>query len=199
MIWDSAIWAAYGSEIATPVLDSLASTGIVFSNFHAAPTCSPTRAMLLTGVDHHRAGMGNMYEFLNSAPAQSDQPGYEGHLNDSVVTIAEVLKTVGYHTAISGKWHLGQQLVVEQCPWRAALINRGCYGAGGPSTYAPELLVDRLSKATCVCHIPKVGIRQNGIPTRRSSLRTRRSTNRSPSSCSRRTPRRIGHWRRRRT
>jgi arylsulfatase A-like enzyme len=106
----------YGSEIATPVLDSLASTGIVFSNFHAAPTCSPTRAMLLTGVDHHRAGMGNMYEFLSSAPAQIGKPGYEGHLNNSVVTIAEVLKTAGYHTAISGKWHLGRRLAVSQAP-----------------------------------------------------------------------------------
>lgn len=106
----------YGSEIATPALDSLASAGTVFSNFHAAATCSPTRAMLLTGVDHHLAGMGNMYEFLRSAPAQHDKPGYEGYLNDSVVTIAEVLKTIGYETAISGKWHLGRQPVAAQAP-----------------------------------------------------------------------------------
>ncbi len=106
----------YGSEIDTPALDSLAASGIVFSNFHAASTCSPTRAMLLTGVDHHRAGMGNMYEFLASAPAQQGRPGYEGYLSDSVVTMAEVLKMSGYFTAISGKWHLGRQLVAAQAP-----------------------------------------------------------------------------------
>lgn len=106
----------YGSEIATPVLDSLAAAGTVFANFHAAPTCSPTRAMLLTGVDHHLAGMGNMYEFLRSTPRQIGKPGYEGHLNRSVLTIAEVLKTADYQTAIVGKWHLGSQLVTSQAP-----------------------------------------------------------------------------------
>lgn len=106
----------FGSEIATPVLDSLATDGIVFSNFHTAPTCSPTRAMLLTGVDHHRAGMGNMYEFLRSAPVQIGKPGYEGFLNDSVITLAEALKMAGYKTAISGKWHLGRQLAIGQAP-----------------------------------------------------------------------------------
>jgi arylsulfatase len=127
----------YGSEIATPVLDALASTGIVFSDFHTAPTCSPTRAMLLTGVDHHLAGMGNMYEFLNSAPAQLGKPGYEGHLNDSVVTIAEVLKTAGYHTAISGKWHLGRQLVVPQAPVARGFDQSWVLWSGWAEHHAP--------------------------------------------------------------
>jgi arylsulfatase len=106
----------YGSEIPTPSIDALASRSIVFSNFHVAPTCSPTRATLLTGVDHHRAGMGNMYEFLIAAPAQIGRPGYEGSLNESVVTLAEVLKTAGYFTAISGKWHLGGRLTTAEAP-----------------------------------------------------------------------------------
>lgn len=97
----------FGSEIATPAIDELAAHGVTLTNFHTAATCSPTRAMLLTGVDHHLAGMGNMYEFLSKS--QRHQPGYEGHLNDGVVTIAELLSDNGYRTCIAGKWHLGKQ------------------------------------------------------------------------------------------
>ena len=128
----------YGSEIATPVLDSLASAGIVFANFHAASTCSPTRAMLLTGVDHHRAGMGNMYEFLDETPSQVGKPGYEGHLNESVMTIAEVLRTEGYHTAISGKWHLGRELIHSQTPVARGFDQSWVLWSGWSEHYAPE-------------------------------------------------------------
>jgi len=75
---------AYGSEVATPNLDALASEGLSFTNFHVGATCSPTRSLLLTGVDNRRSGLGNMHEFLSDA--QRDQPGYEGYLNKSVVT-----------------------------------------------------------------------------------------------------------------
>lgn len=100
--------AAFGGEIHSPNLDDLANRGTRFTNFHAAPTCSPTRAMLLTGVDHHRAGLGNMHFSLR--PEQKGQPGYEGHLNSEVVTVASLLKSHGYHTYMSGKWHLGQTI-----------------------------------------------------------------------------------------
>ena len=66
---------AYGSEIATPTIDRLAANGVKFSNFHAAAACTPTRGMLLTGVDNHLVGMGNMLEIM--ADNQFDQPGYE--------------------------------------------------------------------------------------------------------------------------
>ena len=101
----------FGSEISTPHLDRLAAAGVTFTNFYTAPTCSPTRAMLLTGVDHHRTGLGNMYEFLRSAPQQIGKPGYEGYLNQRVVTIPEVLQRQGYHTSIAGKWHVGRRKI----------------------------------------------------------------------------------------
>jgi arylsulfatase len=97
----------FGGEIPTPHLDALAARGLRATNFCVGPTCSPTRAMLLTGVDHHAAGLGNMAEYLG--PRQKGQPGYEGHLNDRVACVAQVLRDAGYHTYLAGKWHLGEQ------------------------------------------------------------------------------------------
>ena len=96
---------AFGAEIHTPHLDALAHAGVRLTDFHSAPACSPTRAMLMTGTDHHIAGIGSMLECVR--PDFKGAPGYEGYLNDRVVTVAELLHDAGYRTVLSGKWHLG--------------------------------------------------------------------------------------------
>ena len=96
---------AFGSEILTPNLDELAAGGMSLTNFYSGPTCSVTRSMLMTGMDSHIAGLGNMAETV--ADNQMGQPGYEGHLSARVDTVAEILKSAGYHTYMAGKWHLG--------------------------------------------------------------------------------------------
>ena len=96
---------SFGGEISTPNLDAIATAGVRFTGFHTAPTCSPTRSMLLSGIDNHQAGLGSMAETLQ--PDQVGRPGYEGYLNDRVASIAELLHQGGYRTLMSGKWHLG--------------------------------------------------------------------------------------------
>ncbi len=93
----------FGSEIRTPNIDKLASQGLLSTSFHTAPTCSPTRSMLLTGVDNHRTGYGTMEG--DWAENQRGVRGYEGHLNFDVVTFPRLLQESGYHTSLAGKWH----------------------------------------------------------------------------------------------
>ncbi len=90
----------YGSEIQTPNLDKLAANGLRFTQFYNTARCCPTRASLLTGLYPHQAGMGAMADH----PTKED--GYRGTLNTNCVTIAEALKPAGYHTYMTGKWHI---------------------------------------------------------------------------------------------
>jgi arylsulfatase len=97
--------STFGGEIDTPNIAALATEGISFSNYHTAGSCAPARAMLLTGVDSHRNGVPNIPEAL--PPEQLLHENYQGVLNDKVVTLATMLQDAGYHTYMTGKWHLG--------------------------------------------------------------------------------------------
>lgn len=91
----------YGGEIHTPNLDKLAQSGIRFTQFYNCARCCPTRASLLTGLDNHQAGVGDMVN-------QRAVPAYQGFLNQQCVTLAEALRPAGYHPLMSGKWHVGE-------------------------------------------------------------------------------------------
>lgn len=97
---------AYGSEIRTPHFDSLAARGALFSNFRTAPTCAPTRAMLLTGVDNHQTGVPTLEHLMISE--YQGVAGYEGELRPSAHTLAEHLGQAGYQSFAVGKWHVGR-------------------------------------------------------------------------------------------
>ena len=102
----------YGGEIRTPNLDSLAAGGLRFTQFYTSTRCCPSRASLLTGLYPHQAGIGLMTsDQAAKFPGAGDKgeafPGYRGALNANCVTIAQVLKPVGYRTAAVGKWHVG--------------------------------------------------------------------------------------------
>ena len=97
----------FGGEITTPTLDKLAKEGVRLTNFHVLPTCSPSRSVLLSGMDNHLAGMGTMGEIRTEE--MEGHPGYAGYLNFEVSALPEILKAEGYHTYMAGKWHLGHE------------------------------------------------------------------------------------------
>jgi arylsulfatase A-like enzyme len=114
----------FGSEIATPSLDALARRGVRFTQFYATPRCSPTRASLLTGLYSHQAGMGHLDNVIRRGSL-----GTTGRLNDQSVTMAEMLRDAGYFTAMSGKWHLGQNNGTP--PWDRGFERTLSLRAGG--------------------------------------------------------------------
>lgn len=94
-----ALPSTYGGPINTPTLSRIASSGISYNRFHNAAMCSPTRAALLTGHNHHRSGFGQIAELAN------DWDGYTGHWPATTASVAKILGYYGFNTAAFGKWH----------------------------------------------------------------------------------------------
>ncbi len=119
---------AYGSEIATPFMDALVQDGRALTSFYSGAFCAPTRAMLMSGVDHHRVGLGSMAEISLAmvrdkvAPFGTDfglddmPQGYAGHLSSRALSLPEVFRDNGYHSYMAGKWHLAYRLATPQPP-----------------------------------------------------------------------------------
>ncbi|MDB4973622.1 MAG: arylsulfatase [Myxococcaceae bacterium] len=125
---------AYGGEISTPNLDTLAAEGRLLTQHHSAATCSPTRSMLLSGTDHHLVGLGTMAEVLQ--PEQVGKPGYEGYLNQKSLSIAQLLQDSGYHTYMAGKWHLG--LTEDKSPKAWGFESSFVLTSGAAAHFAPR-------------------------------------------------------------
>jgi arylsulfatase A-like enzyme len=170
---------SYGGDISTPNIDALAARGVRFTQFHTAPMCAPTRAMLLSGNDNHVAGMGMQG---GAPPPLNTQPGYEGHLSDRVVPFPKLLREAGYQTYSVGKWHLGTR--PEHTPTAAGFDRSfqllqgagdhfsdialsgddsvstywddGAYGSWPPNGYSTEVYTDRL-----------LGFIRDGLPNAR--------------------------------
>ncbi|OAQ40352.1 sulfatase [Pedobacter psychrophilus] len=130
--------SCYGGEVQTPNINSLATEGLKFKQFYNAARCCPTRASLMTGLYPHQAGMGWM------AAADLGTPEYQGNLNNTSVTIAEVMKSVGYSTYMTGKWHLTNERkiagkVMDNWPKQRGFDRYFGIIPGGANYYTPEL------------------------------------------------------------
>lgn len=149
--------APYGGEIPTPHLTRLSARGVRFTQFYATPRCSPTRASLLTGLYPHQAGMGHLDNVIRTGSL-----GTTGRLSDRSITIAEVLRDAGYFTAMSGKWHLGQQN--GSPPWQRGFDRALNLRAGG--MYFPNQNFPGGDELTQRAHEP---LYLDGTPTPRDS------------------------------
>ena len=131
---------AYGGDIRTPNIDSLAARGVLFTQFHTGPVCAVTRSMLFTGNGNTVAGMARQGSF--PGPVIPGLYGYENHLSDRVGLLPQILRSAGYRTYLAGKWHLGQ--TIDQSPWAAGFDRSFAFKFGGTS------------------HFSGVGIRESG-------------------------------------
>ncbi len=98
----------YGGDVQTPNLDALAKSGLRLTEFYNGARCCPTRASLMTGCYPHQVGIGHMTNSHGSDKEDLGLPQYRGFLTSNSVTLAEVLKSAGYTTLMTGKWHLGE-------------------------------------------------------------------------------------------
>lgn len=121
----------YGGEINTPNIDFLARNGLRYTQFYNTSRCCPTRASLLTGLYNQQAGIGKMTD-------AEDEPGYRGYMTENTVTLAEVLKSAGYQTAMTGKWHVSNTNVQKNPQDQLAWLNHQAdYGDFAPISQYP--------------------------------------------------------------
>jgi arylsulfatase A-like enzyme len=145
VVLDDVGWAqlgCYGSDIDTPTFDALAADGTQFTNFHTTALCSPTRACLLSGRNHHAVGMGRITELA------AGFPGYHGRIPKSAGFLSEYLRDAGWATWALGKWHLTPEEESHAAATRVRWpLGRGFerfYGffAGETHQFAPTLVSD---------------------------------------------------------
>lgn len=145
ILFDDTGWSdfgCFGSEIATPAIDTVAEQGLRFTNFHVTPMCSPTRASLLTGRNHHSVGMRCLSD------SDTGFPNGRGAIRADIPTLADMLRGHGFATYMVGKWHLAPSAeCTPSGPYDNWPLNRGFdrfYGFLGGCTdqYAPELIQD---------------------------------------------------------
>lgn len=135
----------FGGPIPTPAIDKLANNGLTYTRFHTTGICSPTRAAMLTGRNHHQVGFGTISEL------STGYPGYHSVIDKNAATVAEVLKQNGYSTAVWGKWHNTPDW--ETSPigpfdrWPTGLGFEYFYGfqGGETSQYEPQLIRNTLT------------------------------------------------------
>jgi len=135
-------FGCFGSDIETPTFDRLAGNGLRYHRFHVTALCSPTRASLLTGRNHHAVGMG----FLTDVP--TGFPGYSARIPRSAAALPRILRDAGYSTMAIGKWHLAPRWDQSEAGpfdrWPLGLGFERYYGfpAGDTNQWPPNLIRD---------------------------------------------------------
>ena len=135
-------FGSYGSDINTPTFDGLAAKGLRYANYHTTALCSPTRACLMTGRNHHASGMACVVEFAQGFP------GYDANIPPENGFVSEVLNENGYATFALGKWHLAPAYENNdggpRTHWPLSKGFDRFYGflAGETDQYHPDLIHD---------------------------------------------------------
>ena len=149
----------FGAEIQTPTLDALAAEGMVLTNFRVHTMCSPTRAMLLTGLDSHRVGYGTMSgEYTD---ATRGQPGYEARLDPKIETLGNRLQRLGYRTFIAGKWDMGGRGNPDLWPIRRGFDNSWVLIEGSASHFGKQSALAELPSVTYVANDSEIELPNN--------------------------------------